>query len=862
MIEIKNLKKQYKTRDSVINAVNDISLTFPDKGMFFILGKSGSGKTTLINVISGIDNFESGDIVVNNIPLKNMNGRQSDDFRNTEIGIVFQEYNLIETLNVYNNISIVFEIQDGNKNAADTQKAISDILDYVGLSGYENRKISEMSGGERQRLAIARALVKKPKIIFADEPTGNLDTETGKKVFDLFQKISKEILVIVISHDAQSAYKYGDKIITISDGRVKSIDQVLDRNETYSLTISEISNERKTLLYSSDKMSKNEVQDYLNDFIKSDNFSLKYDIVISKNTYPKSSEKNYDESMVEKDSNIETEHAVVRSMRFCFLLKLALSFMRKNKLKLFFTIIMLTISIFLLTLSSFFVFYDKTDVIENYLNVYKPSFLISEQTLKYTDNLFKEHSYTLSSGKKIEKELYESLQKNNIMGMTFSNNVFYNDTDYLNDITMLFCDDIKVTYNIEGQIPLKGDEIAITDYLSLKMDLSIGNMVVIDNNEYIITGIIKTDYIEYDLIRKLHLSNNSDYLYYYLKYKYNVVLLSETAIESQICPNSDTICISISNFLLCNRESQYTESDLANVRYAALSDDLSLDDLSIGRLPQNKNEILISQEFAYKNNLVDEDYNFIIGGSYQFKNIYDNKYNGCFDNILNMSEYFDSDITVVGVLNENYNSDDFSADVIISADTFNLIRESYYNNYYYNAYMICINNNNYSEIAEKIDKANLMFNEPSIMKIYEFDNAVTSMKMIIIILFIIIFILSMVIIINYITVSVRENNKNIGILKSLGIRGHNISILFFMQSAIIYILGLILSIVLSDVIIQIINNMYMERLTDYKFAILLWNNIVFVMVIIVTFIACLLSSVFPIYKLLKRKPVEIIGDNF
>ena len=215
-MKITDLHKTYKSGD--VHAVNGISLFLPDKGMIFILGKSGCGKSTLLNILSGLDGFDSGDVIFEGKSLKAMSPAELDNYRNHCCGFVFQEYNLIPELNVFDNIALAKELQ-GKK---DVKASVLNALKNVGLEGYERRKVTELSGGQKQRVALARSIVKDPKIIFADEPSGALDEATGKEIFGLLKELSKEKLVIVVSHDRASANTYGDRIIELSDGKVTS----------------------------------------------------------------------------------------------------------------------------------------------------------------------------------------------------------------------------------------------------------------------------------------------------------------------------------------------------------------------------------------------------------------------------------------------------------------------------------------------------------------------------------------------------------------------------------------------------------------------------------------------------------------
>ncbi len=219
MLQTKDLVKIYKPKKGVpVVALDKVSLKFPEKGMVFLLGKSGSGKSTLLNVLGGLDVYNDGEVIIKGVSSKSFRQKHFDSYRNTYVGFIFQEYNVLDEFTVGANIALAIELQ--NRKASDEE--VNEILKEVDLEGFGNRKPNELSGGQKQRVAIARALVKNPQIIMADEPTGALDSNTGKAIFDTLKKLSKEKLVIVVSHDREFAELYADRIIELSDGRVIS----------------------------------------------------------------------------------------------------------------------------------------------------------------------------------------------------------------------------------------------------------------------------------------------------------------------------------------------------------------------------------------------------------------------------------------------------------------------------------------------------------------------------------------------------------------------------------------------------------------------------------------------------------------
>lgn len=217
LIELKNVQKTYSTKTGVtFRALSNVSTSFDNTGLVFLVGQSGSGKSTLLNVIGGLDSFDSGELVVAGRHMRNLSAKEVDSFRNTLIGFVFQEFNLIDTLSVAENVRLALDMQDGKGEDDKVMAALA----QMEIADKAKEKTKNLSGGQRQRVAIARALVKDPRIVLADEPTGALDSAMGEEIFGIFKKMSADRLVIIVTHDLEKAAQYGDRIIEMKDGRI------------------------------------------------------------------------------------------------------------------------------------------------------------------------------------------------------------------------------------------------------------------------------------------------------------------------------------------------------------------------------------------------------------------------------------------------------------------------------------------------------------------------------------------------------------------------------------------------------------------------------------------------------------------
>ena len=219
MIEVKNIRKVYRMGDERIKAVDDVSFEVYDGEFCCLTGTSGSGKSTILNLLAGIEKQTSGEILLRGKSITSMNESQLAKFRQSSLGFVFQSYNLIGTMTALENVELPLVVK--SEGVKKRKKAATEMLIKVGLEKRMNHKPSEMSGGQQQRVGIARAFVGKPKIIFADEPTGNLDTRTTAEVMDLIRTMAKENkqTIVMVTHDP-TLTKYADKVIRISDGKI------------------------------------------------------------------------------------------------------------------------------------------------------------------------------------------------------------------------------------------------------------------------------------------------------------------------------------------------------------------------------------------------------------------------------------------------------------------------------------------------------------------------------------------------------------------------------------------------------------------------------------------------------------------
>ena len=528
MLEIRNVTKVYHSKNgNSVKALDNISVTFPETGMVFILGKSGSGKSTLLNVIGGLDGYDSGEFVIKGKSSKDFANSDFDAYRNTFIGFIFQEYNILDDFTVGANIGLALELQ--GKKA--TNEKISAILEQVEMLDYAKRKPNELSGGQKQRIAIARALVKDPEIIMADEPTGALDSNTGKQIFDTLKELSKTKLVIIVSHDRDFAEQYGDRIIemkdgnilsdvtkhkvaakSVSDGLLKMSDSLLRIEKGYQLTLQDLElinaylrEQPAEILVSGDSRINTGVRNTAG--ISADNTSAVFKDTDEKNDVKV---KEYDKKQTK----------FIRSrLPFKNAFKIGSSSLGHKKFRLVVTILLSLIAFALFGFADTLGAYDKivatTDSIMD-SNVKNASFSLGlKHTYSYPNGERDDYSYFNSAAMNDDdiKSLSDKTGmkfipvfngtagegwgggKINISGMMASTDKIGAGTAYTGELygfTVLTSNDVSsLGFNLTGKMPTEKDEIVITKFMCDEFNLT--GFTNIQHNEKISADNLQID---------------------------------------------------------------------------------------------------------------------------------------------------------------------------------------------------------------------------------------------------------------------------------------------------------------------------------------------------------------------------------
>ena len=499
MITLNNVDKYFnRHKKNEVHVINNISLKL-DKGLIAVLGPSGCGKTTLLNVVGGLDNIRKGSIYINDKKISSNNSYKVDKIRNLNVGYIFQDYKLIENLSVYDNLSLVLKMI-GIKDKEEIKKRIEYVLDKVGMLRYKRRPAGMLSGGEKQRVGVARALVKNPDIILADEPTGNLDSKNSLEVMKIIKAISNEKLVILVTHEQDLAKFYATRIIELQDGCiVKDYENDASNELDYRL---ENSFYLKDFKYSSTLKENNINVDVYSE--KKDKLNI--DIVVKNGNIYIKSNNNEKIEVVDNNSSIEfindnykkIDKSEVKDLKFDFD-----NISNENK-KLKYSSVL---NIFTLLIKGFKNLFDYPVLkkilllgffVSGLFIMYAVSSLLSVFDIRDEDFTTMNKKYLVLKQNKIKVDNYLSYEKDENLNyilpgdsnITFNLKIgdYYQTRDFNYQLTGSLSSLEMITVNdlIEGSMPTNEYEIVV-DKMALK------NML--KNKEFQMSGILSYEYL-------------------------------------------------------------------------------------------------------------------------------------------------------------------------------------------------------------------------------------------------------------------------------------------------------------------------------------------------------------------------------
>lgn len=960
MLEVKNLTKIYKLKGGVeTKALDNVSITFPSTGMVFLLGKSGSGKSTLLNLIGGLDVPTDGEIIVKGRSSKEFSGSDFDSYRNTFVGFIFQEYNILDEFTVEDNIALALELQGKSKD----KERINSLLKDVDLANFAKRKPNTLSGGQKQRIAIARALVKDPEIIMADEPTGALDSNTGKQVLDTLKKLSEKKLIIVVSHDREFANQYGDRIIELKDGHI--IDDV-SRTKLEAKQVGNITfiNDNTISIREGYKLDKEDLLT-LNAFLA----KTKGEVLITNQNeeigkYKKQAkitndgkQETFIETVETKDQRkySKEESKFIRSkLPLRHAAKIGCSSLKLKPIRLMFTILLTTISLVLLGVVSTLMFYDEIDVETTSLYESQNSYASLNKMFNRTSSYgYTDSSQALLTTEEVEaitnkyddsfywynysyyKAEYGGVQND---GLRFGNlkDSMDNNSYYLKEIggfAYLPTDNTLRQNIIFGEYPKASNEILITSYMfevikyygildadtgelnniNSYEDLIANKVALILNGSYhgqgdkfYVTGILDvSNYIPDEYKNPNSLDMNKQY-YWQEEIKksiFGIIFVTDDFYETNIdnFMNKQQMA-SYSRYPFVNYIEGYDGEKMPLTYISNISSKINIFDAY--DLTGNRVENVIGLDECY----IPVDMLYSLISNY---NPEESNYSEYYEDLNLIREYVDSlQNYEVDIDTKVYNYKEYVAPFIdkyqILAETITFEQEELAREYNFKLSGICFNEGillvNQSVVDENVEKwhqddyetsyvhneeayisgvyVNLAnskevtrelvensfnvaaddsfykINSTTSQNVANVSSMVNDFSKIFLWVGIVLIVFSMLLFFNFISVSITNKKKEIGILRAVGARGTDVFKIFFSESFVIALICFILAIVGSFFVVDLINTEIANSLGNIK--LLIFGYISIAIIFGIAVITAILSTFLPVYNIAKRKPVESI----
>jgi ABC-type lipoprotein export system ATPase subunit/ABC-type antimicrobial peptide transport system permease subunit len=866
--ELNSISKLYlDNHNKPVHALKDITLKLPIQGFIGITGKSGSGKSTLLNLLGLIEKPTTGTIKYNNLELDFNDQKNIGKLRSTKIGFVFQDYNLLYDISVKENLSVGVNVTDSE---------ILKVLKIVHIDHIINSPVRYLSGGEKQRLAIARVLIRNSEVLLLDEPTGNLDAHNSDIIFNLLKSISKNRLVVLVSHDASRLSQYADEMIYLDQGEVKKIVKSEPFNEFQIECVDNLSVSVDKLYRQPTKFSdikaihiKNMLNGKFDILDSKDDLLSEYIDII----------KNKGESSlivkVMRDQDISNEKYIINDeviynekLSFVFKTKYALNMFVKKRFLSFLTIVSLLITFLLVIFQVSMTYISPEYILGNAITIEKNSVLPIRKSLEnehtlvtsyYTGGRFLYDYYQEKIG---ENRIYSFLDlsiapRSNQVDITqYTNRIELNTV-----INYQPSSNLLINEEIIGFLPNEEKTIVITDFMAkyifghtdvlgyslfLYSNQSIYQSDLNNERYLIISGIIKTDFETENIFHEI--TNNLNYYYEnydVIKYKYAVAYMTQESYESYF--KSAPIFLKAADFTLSSQNTSTYVNQSQEVPYRVYNEDLLL----MGKKPENSYEVVVSSDFFATRDIIfnQNDLNTI----YYYKDLMNTMNWSYYQDIFNIFEVIEH-VKIVGIAQSTSNT------VFIHQTLHEEIVKKYIT--YATQIGISINDETKIHTIKTLYEDNSIIHLDYLTPIYAYVSLVnSSISEILSILLVLFVIIASILTLTQGLISIHEKTKEIGIMKSLGIKISQILTIFIVQNSIPVFIALILASLTSFLWSNFTNDVLNSTdLFNTPYQLYYINSYSFIVIIIISILMITSSIVIPSFRIRKIDVSILIED--
>jgi putative ABC transport system permease protein len=775
MYRLINVTKKYLDHcEEDVTALDHVTIKLPRAGLLIISGTSGCGKTTLLNILGGLDKPTSGEVYFENERIDNKDEKWWDAFRGNNIGFIYQDFNTLDDMTVAYNISLPLILHGVNKSEANekTEKVSKEL----GIDKILNKKCSKLSGGQKQRVAIARALITGNRVILADEPTGNLDEENSIKVFEILKDISKNHLVIVVTHDYTLGKRFADKVIKIAYGQVQE--------ESEHDFEQAASNQEYATYVATDK--------------------------------------------------IPVENSKRQRLPSKECARFALTAIKNRKIRCIMSILIFSITMSLILLLGELINRDDSKSFSNELKRSDSVLVPVYESVPYEySELTNDDKITY--GRKFYEILYNKISEGAILRYGFSG--YLENTEDNCELNIFYVNDKNSeSFSFTGSFPKNEFEVALSTEAAAAIDNDedlIGSYIKINGNDFLVTALVSE--IAGKKIEEVYADDGYD-----SNALSDLVLISDKTLLS----NAYTESIYMPGIgLIENGDIVYQ----ATV-YNDYNSSKNVTELVSGKMPEQQNEILVTLSYL---NEQQKDSSDVIGKAFKLHDLYEEKYENTYWNMLNLYEICGNEIIVTGVV-------DLPGDFYLNPEVFDLIHNEY-NRYYTYPYYVVLNEENMKNEMASLISTNTKILNSKYDLLYSFLDEINRIRTGFVVLAIVISLLTLMQMISLYSYSINDNKKEIGILRTIGVNKADTVRIYSLECVGVTVNSFVIACALVFIANIFLNNFINENIIEIsEFNLLNLRGDIVVVSIIVSVILSLLSVIFPLMKYSKIKIVELI----
>lgn len=821
MLIIKGLSKTYSVKGSnPVKALDNIDIDLPDKGFVFVNGISGSGKTTLMNILAGLDAPTSGSVCWDGDVITDYKETVWDNYRNLRAGIVFQSFNLVEDMTVAENILLPLKIQNVNPEAY--KELVCQTLEYVDLVGYEERKAGELSAGQKQRVAIARAIIKSPRVILADEATGNLDQLNTDLIMKLFDRISKHCLVILISHDAVSAQKYGDRIITLSNGRIiNDVDNQKIKSlslKPYTVSVGRTCGQDKMLLEQFD--IKQELAEHARW-----NGEICEPVTLELKIAPQLSDQAEQGTEVWSSEEKQAKHLPISDIFENVGLHLG-----RRKFRIGLIIMLITFICAIFQIADIIIYNDFAASIQKYFSGTEYSCAVVERRVVYQmqDSAAE---MTLYKGVNFLNSLIEDAGAEYVI-KCIGDQYFYeegNDEGNVISTKLLIYEDNALFRNeqVEGVWPTGDNQLVLDKGTATSLGVDIGDTVTINDSECVIVGLCNMKLTKGDTYAVVSQNVSGE----------NIRRMESVNLQGiDITKSADKTTYA------------YSICTLGKVSV------LSNQELLWGRYPQSEQEVLISSTLAEE---IGYGENGRIVTKYRLPDLHDAQYQDIYDGIINLFDYLGKNVEIVGIYDVELCAET-AGNILLNDQVYEHILDDYLETLNYESCLIYLKSGNSGMIRRLYDD-HFYIIDGICEYIYSLADVTNQVKDYLAIVIGVLCMMIAIVLISFLTYHVKDHSKKIGIFRAIGIETRDIYSIFLIETVVLCGVSLVLSVLMVTLSINLINARIQSMIDGGYFEMFTIHYLRSMVICTLIFIFGMLVTILPLRKMAKDKSINLIS---